>query len=100
MAGGSLLHDKKSTSATGPDDFAGRRGKGILLWRTKCPALVVVSMVVALLAAVGQPAQAGGPKYVAGVSYFNSGTLGTPLTWAQGSINYYTDQGDLSQILP
>ncbi len=42
----------------------------------------------------------GGPKYVAGVSYFNPGTAGTPLTWSQGLVNYYTDQGDLSAILP
>jgi len=47
-----------------------------------------------------QPARAGGPKYVAGASYFNPGTMGVPLTWAQGNINYYTDQGDLSPILP
>ncbi len=47
-----------------------------------------------------QPARAGGPKFVAGASYFNSGTMGTPLTWALGNINYYTDQGDLSPILP
>src|SRR5271168_3446617 len=47
-----------------------------------------------------QPARAGGPKYVAGASYFTSGTMGTPLTWAQGEISYYTDQGDLSPILP
>ncbi len=45
-------------------------------------------------------AWAGGPRYVAGVSYFNSGTAGTPLTWAQGVVNYYTDQGDLSPQLP
>jgi len=43
---------------------------------------------------------AGGPRYVAGVSFFNAGTTGTPLTWAQGAINYYTDQGDLSPVLP
>jgi hypothetical protein len=46
------------------------------------------------------PACAAGPKYVAGVSYFNPGTAGTPLTWAQGQVNYYTDQGDLSPIMP
>ena len=45
-------------------------------------------------------ASAEGPKYVAGVSYFNSGTAGTPLIWANGQVNYYTDQGDLSPILP
>jgi IPT/TIG domain len=43
-----------------------------------------------------QLARAGGPRYVAGVSYFNQGTAGTPLTWAQGAVNYYTDQGSLS----
>jgi len=46
-----------------------------------------------------QPARAGGPKYVAGASYFSPGTMGTPLTWAGGSINYYTDQGDLSSTV-
>ncbi len=45
-------------------------------------------------------AWAGGPRYVAGVSYFNAGTAGTPLTWADGMVNYYTDQGDLSAQLP
>jgi hypothetical protein len=45
-------------------------------------------------------ALAGGPKYVAGTTYFNSGTAGSPLNWAQGSVNYYTDRGNLSPILP
>ena len=45
-------------------------------------------------------AHAGGPKYVAGVSYFDSGTVGQPLAWAQGAVSYYTDQGNLSPILP
>jgi hypothetical protein len=45
-------------------------------------------------------ARAGGPKYVAGSSYFNSSSMGQPLAWSQGQVNYYTDQGDLSSILP
>jgi hypothetical protein len=45
-------------------------------------------------------ARAGGPEYVAGSSYFNSGSMGQPITWSLGQINYYTDQGDLSPILP
>jgi hypothetical protein len=45
-------------------------------------------------------ARAGGPKYVAGSSYFNPSTMGQPLTWSLGQVNYYTDQGDLSPILP
>ncbi len=53
-----------------------------------------------LILVVATTVEAGGPKYVAGSTYFNSGTMGTPLTWAQGQINYYTDQGDLSPILP
>ncbi|HEY1800644.1 MAG TPA: hypothetical protein VGG46_06880 [Terriglobales bacterium] len=42
---------------------------------------------------------AGGPRYVAGSTFFNSGTMGTPIVWAQGAIPYYTDQGDLSPVL-
>jgi hypothetical protein len=45
-------------------------------------------------------ARAGGPDWVAGFSYFNSGTMGQPITWSLGQVNYYTDQGDLSPILP
>jgi hypothetical protein len=44
--------------------------------------------------------RAGGPKYVAGTSYFDSTVTGQPLIWPGGIITYYTDQGDLSPILP
>ncbi len=37
---------------------------------------------------------------MAGQSFFNSSMSGQPLTWPQGQILYYTDQGDLSSILP
>jgi hypothetical protein len=50
----------------------------------------------ALLFAFTQAARAGGPRYIAGINYFNQGTVGTPLTWAQGTVSYYTDQGSLS----
>jgi hypothetical protein len=52
---------------------------------------------VLLFAAI---ASAGGPEYVAGSSYFNPSTMGQPIIWAQGQVNYYTDQGNLSPILP
>src|SRR5579863_10256562 len=52
--------------------------------------------VILLLLALIEIAQAGGPRYIAGISYFDQGTAGTPLTWAQGTINYYTDEGSLS----
>jgi hypothetical protein len=39
---------------------------------------------------------AGGPKYVAGVSFFNPAAKGQPVHWAGGKLNYYVDQGPLS----
>jgi hypothetical protein len=39
---------------------------------------------------------AGGPKYIAGVSYFNSSVLGQPVRWANGHVGYYIDQGPLN----
>jgi hypothetical protein len=41
-------------------------------------------------------ALAGGPKYVAGVTYFNPGALGQPVHWSNGQVNYYVDQGPLN----
>ena len=54
--------------------------------RLGCVALSLVLSVIA-----PQAALAGGPRYVAGISYFDPSTKGTPLTWSQGVINYYTD---------
>ncbi len=44
--------------------------------------------------------RAGGPKCVAGTSYFDATTAGQALVWSQGLVTYYTDQGDLSLVLP
>jgi hypothetical protein len=41
-------------------------------------------------------AVAGGPKFVAGTSFFNPGVPGQPLHWANGQLNYYVDQGPLN----
>ena len=41
-------------------------------------------------------AVAGGPKFVAGTSFFNPGVVGQPLHWANGQLNYYVDQGPLN----
>jgi IPT/TIG domain len=51
--------------------------------------LVVVSAGAAL---------AGGPKYVAGVSYFNPAVLGQPVVWPGGRVPYYVDQGPLGSL--
>jgi len=75
---------------------------------TKRPQLVrllwlifyVLVVAIGVLVLLPQLAHGGGPHYIAGVSYFDPGTKGTPLLWDQGVVNYYTDQGDLSPILP
>jgi hypothetical protein len=54
---------------------------------------------LAVMAFMCGMAHAGGPEFVAGASYFDPATKGMPVTWAQGSVTYYTDQGDLSAIL-
>jgi hypothetical protein len=43
--------------------------------------------------------RAGGPKYIAGTSFFNSGVVGQPVHWSQGQVNYYVDRGPLSTTL-
>ncbi len=39
---------------------------------------------------------AGGPKYIAGTTYFNPAAVGTPAHWAEGQVSYHVDQGPLS----
>lgn len=38
----------------------------------------------------------GGPRLVAGSTYFQPGVMGRPLHWANGQITYYVDQGPMS----
>ncbi len=52
-------------------------------------ALVICSVVVS---------RAGGPAFVAGSGYA-AGVEGQALVWANGSVEYFTDQGNLSPIL-
>lgn len=51
---------------------------------------------VVLLTLGSETAFCGGPKYVAGASYFNPAVLGQPVRWGNGQVNYYVDQGALS----
>src|SRR6266404_683526 len=44
--------------------------------------------------------QGGGILYVAGVSGFDPNAEGKPITWANGNIVYFTDQGDAGPMLP
>jgi len=54
---------------------------------------------LALLLTIPATAVAGGPKYVAGVSFFNPGVLGHPVHWAGGQVNYYVDRGPLNSAV-
>src|ERR1700686_5752691 len=42
--------------------------------------------------------RAGGPAFVAGSGYA-AGVEGQPIIWASGSVQYFTDQGNLSPIV-
>ncbi|MGA9528006.1 MAG: Ig-like domain-containing protein [Terriglobales bacterium] len=57
-----------------------------------------VLFVVLILVFTPATLRAGGPAFIAGTGY-NSGVEGHPLLWANASVQYYTDQGDLSPIL-
>ena len=59
------------------------------------PAILIGQIFILLL--LGCPALfAGGPKYVAGVSYFNPAVVGQPVIWEGGKVTYRVDQGPLS----
>ena len=58
-----------------------------------------ILLFVAFLICSVVASRAGGPAFVAGWGY-DPGVEGQPLLWANGSVQYYTDQGDLSPILP
>jgi IPT/TIG domain len=42
---------------------------------------------------------AGGPKYVAGTSFFNTSVLGQPVHWSGGVVKYYVDRGALNSSI-
>ena len=54
-----------------------------------------LNLGVALTLLVATAAHAGGPKYVAGVSYFDPAHLGQPVIWGGGLVRYFVDQGPL-----
>ncbi|HXJ89434.1 MAG TPA: IPT/TIG domain-containing protein [Candidatus Binatia bacterium] len=62
--------------------------------------LLRLALAVGVIAVFVIIARAGGPKCVAGTSYFDPTTTGQALTWPLGQITYNTDQGDLSPTLP
>ncbi len=57
---------------------------------------VAARVLAALLLLWPAAAVAGGPGYVAGTSFFNTGVVGQPVHWTNGQLNYYVDQGPLN----
>lgn len=49
-----------------------------------------------LFSSAAPPISAGGPKYIAGTSYFNPAVAGQPVRWTGPQVDYYVDQGPLS----
>jgi len=68
-------------------------------WRSPV-VIYAIAIALMLLIALVELARAGGPQYVAGITYFDRGVAGQPITWTGGIVNYYTDQGSLSSLLP
>ena len=64
------------------------------------PLFVRIALAAAVIFLCSLLSRAGGPKRVAGTSYFDPSTTGKPVVWPLGQLTYYTDQGDLSPILP
>ena len=62
-------------------------------------AIVLCRILTLSLLIIAPAAFAGGPRYVAGVTYFNSTVLGQPIHWSGGQLNYYVDQGPLSSTV-
>ena len=60
------------------------------------PKRIAASSLLLLFSVGLDTAFAGGPRWVAGSSYFSSSVLGRRIVWKNGILNYYTDLGDLS----
>jgi hypothetical protein len=71
----------------------------LLLHRFLIVHALIRLMTVGIFAYLGSvAAYAGGPKYVAGVSYFNPAALGQPVIWQGGQVRYFVDQGPLGTL--
>ena len=64
------------------------------VWVVRAVALLVALALLMIFCV--ETAVAGGPRWVAGSSYFSSAALGQPVVWAGGTVAYYTDQSALS----
>lgn len=60
------------------------------------PRRILQLLAVLACFVLAEAAYAGGPRWVAGSSYFNSDVKGQPVHWKNGTVTYYTDPGALS----
>jgi hypothetical protein len=69
------------------------------LGNSKYSISLLAAGFLALVSLLSTPAAlAGGPKYVAGVSYFNPGVKGQPVRWTAGKVVYFVDRGSLGSL--
>ncbi len=67
---------------------------GELAAMPKCLKAVLMAMLTGSQALYG-----GGPRYVAGTTFFDPAAMGQPVHWAGGQVNYYVDQGPLNDSI-
>lgn len=68
-------------------------------FRSLFPRLQRLCVMAELLLFFAPELLAGGPKYIAGVSYFDAGVRGNPVVWAGGRVTYFVDQGELNSSI-
>ncbi|MCU1305671.1 MAG: putative lipoprotein, partial [Acidobacteriaceae bacterium] len=66
----------------------------------KIGTLTLLAILVLVPIVFVSQLRGGGVLYVAGVSGFDPNAEGKPITWANGAIVYFTDQGDAGPMLP
>jgi hypothetical protein len=64
----------------------------------RSPVFLTLLLFAILASLISAPLFASGPKYVAGVSYFNPAVLGQPVIWPNGQVQYFVDQGTLGPL--
>ena len=58
--------------------------------------ILFVLLLAMICLVAGSPVYAGGPRWIAGSSYFNASAKGKPVVWEGGLVGYYVDLGNLS----
>lgn len=58
----------------------------------------IAGLILALFLLGAELAHGGGPRWVAGSSYFDASAEGQPVVWSGGQVSYYTDLSPLSPV--